>query len=201
MMRFWLRRNLRAAFWVVVVGLVLGIITGLASYLYLLQRPLHRTIAQGYGQLPLTPRPLLASLPMISGPWEYIVYFTTLLVIATAGLFIVLLARTRTVGNDISHGLAVGLVGAYVSSLFGGAWAITAPNLRTTLRQAEYQLIFQENSLDRQTKPVRFHIFDPITRTRRQDVYEPNWQEHRYPDLQGLPKNQQRRHPLSENGL
>src|SRR5262249_52777962 len=65
--RLWLRQNLRAALWVLAVGLLLGVLTGLVSYARILQPWLARSIDNSYGRLPSTPRPWLAALPRVEG--------------------------------------------------------------------------------------------------------------------------------------
>jgi eukaryotic-like serine/threonine-protein kinase len=47
---YWLRQNLRAALWVLVVGLVLGVIIGYAAYFRILQVQLTETIDASYGR-------------------------------------------------------------------------------------------------------------------------------------------------------
>ena len=124
-MRYWLRQNLRAALWVLVVGLVLGVLGGYASYFRILQKQLTETIDASYGRLPATPRPWLAALPRPTAPVNYALGLAAALAITTAGLAIVLLARPQSAGADLYHGLAVGLVAAYVSLMCGGVWAFT----------------------------------------------------------------------------
>jgi serine/threonine-protein kinase len=190
--RYWLRQNLRAALWVLVVGLVLGVLSGYVGYLRVLQQPLTEAIDASYGRLPATPRPWLASLPRLEGPAFYAVWLAALLAMTTAGLAIVFLARPRSAGADLSHGLAVGLVAAYVSSLCGGVWAFAGAQVKNTLHGRENVLTFKDDLLQRQ----QWRVIDPWVLPGfgelRREVYEPDWQEQRYPDLKGMSRDEQR---------
>jgi serine/threonine-protein kinase len=66
--RYWLRQNLRAALWVLVVGALLIAPLGATSFGRILQPPLARTIDNSYGRLPSTPRPWSDRLPRVEGP-------------------------------------------------------------------------------------------------------------------------------------
>ena len=191
--RYWLRQNLRAALWVLVVGLVLGVLTGYGTYFRILQKPLTETIDASYGRLPATPRPWLAAFPRPAGPLNIVLGLAAVLAITTAGLAIVLLARPQSAGADLSHGLAVGLVAAYVSSLCGGAWAFAGYQVKNTLQGRENVLAFKDDVLQRQQEPVVDVWFIPEFGELRREIYEPDWQERRYPDLKGMSRDDQRR--------
>ncbi len=194
-LRFWLRQNLRAALWVLAVGLLLGVLLGFTIYMQFLQQPLSHSVANSYGQLPSTPRPWLASLPRIEGPLKVVVGSPTLLMILTAGLLVVLLARPRTAGGDLSHGLAVGLVAAYVASLCGGMWAFAGMQVSSTFYGYgvnENTVAFKWNLLHRQKRTLEFPLGQKELGEFRREVFEPDWQENRYPDLKGLPPHEQR---------
>jgi eukaryotic-like serine/threonine-protein kinase len=191
--RYWLRQNLRAALWVLVVGLVLGVLTGYGTYFRILQQPLTETIDASYGRLPATPRPWLAALARPVGPLNIVLGLAAVLAITTAGLAIVLLARPQSAGADLSHGLAVGLVAAYVSSLCGGAWALAGYQVKNTLQGRENVLAFKDDVLQRQQEPVVDVWFIPEFGELRRVIYEPDWQERRYPDLKGISRDDQRK--------
>ena len=111
--RFWLRQHLRAALWVLTVGTALGLLVGATAYLRVLQLRLDQSVDNGYAHLPATPRPWLASLPRVEGPLQDAFLATALAAMTTAGLWVVLLARPRTAGADLScrprHGAYRGL--------------------------------------------------------------------------------------------
>jgi Protein kinase domain len=193
--RLWLRQNLRAALWVLAVGLVLGVLIGYVGYLRVFQAQLVEAIDASYGRLPATPRPWLAALPRVEGPGSWAVGLATVLAITTAGLAVVLLARPRTAGADLSCGVAVGLVAASVSAMCGGVWAFAGTQVKNTLHGRENRLAFQDDLLQRQEKS----FVDPpwflpgIGVIRPAEVYEPGWQERRYPDLKGMSRDGQRK--------
>ena len=122
--RYWLRQNLRAALWVLVVGLVLGVLTGvMPPTIEFFRTPLTETIDASYGRLPVHPAPLAGGTPSARragehrpGPGDGAGYNHRRPGDRAPG-------PTPHAGADLSHGLAVGLVAAYVSSLCGGAWA------------------------------------------------------------------------------
>ena len=189
-MRYWLRQNLRAALWVVAVGLVLGVVMGVISYQRVLQTPLADSVKYSYGRLPSSPRPWLAALPRLEGPAFAVLAVVTALTFGAAGLAVVLLARPRTAAADLTHGVAAGLVAAYVSALCGGAWSFAGYEVESVFygyRENENSLAFKWNVLHRvnETQTVDLGEFG-------KEVYGPNWQEERYPDLRGLRPEDQR---------
>jgi serine/threonine-protein kinase len=190
--RFWLRQNLRAALWVLVVGLVLGVLTGYISYLRILQGSMVYNLGTSYGRLPATPRPWLARLPEVTGPAKWTVVAVAVLAMTTAGLWIVILVRPRSAGADLSCGLGAGLVAAYVSLLCGGALTFAGAQVQNTLHNRENVLAFKDDQLQRQQEPVRDRLEIKELGELRHEVYEPDWQEQRYPDLKGLSRDKQR---------
>jgi hypothetical protein len=189
--RYWLRQNLHAALAALAVGLVLGVAMGVICYVRFLQTPLADSVRFSYALLPATPRPWLASLPRLEGTAAVACGLAAVLSLSTAGLAVVLLARPRTPAADLSHGLAAGLVAAYVSALCGGLWAFAGVEVEGTFYgrgENENSLSFKWNWLHRQhgTRTVDLGEFG-------REVYGPDWQEERYPDLKGLSDDEQRR--------
>jgi serine/threonine-protein kinase len=193
--RFWLRQNLHAALWVLAVGLLLGMIVGSDSYVFSMQPLLARSIDSSYGRLPSTPRPWLATLPRVEGPLAYALRSLTILATLTAGLAVVLVARPRTPGADLSHGLAAGLVAAYVSSLLGGVCAYAGAGVDLTIHGYygvnENSVAFEHGQLHPQER-LDFPFSLPGLGELHREVFEPGWLKERYPDLRGLPEHEQR---------
>jgi serine/threonine-protein kinase len=192
---FWLRQNLRAALWVLAVGLLLGVLTGLVSYTRIVQPWLARSIDNSYGRLPSTARPWLAALPRVEGPLAVALESTAILATLTAGLAVVLLARPRTPGGDLSHGLAAGLVAAYVWSLLGGVWAYAGAGVDQTVHgyygENEYSVAFRHGQLHPPQR-LDYPFSLPGLGELHREVFEPGWLEERYPDLRDLPEHEQR---------
>jgi hypothetical protein len=117
----------------------------------------------------------------------------TLLAMATVGLAVVLLARPRSAGADLSCGVAVGLVAACVSAMCGGVWAFAGPQVKNTLYANENRLAFQWDRLERQRGPWSSGPWSlwGIGEVPG-EVYEQDWPEQRYPDLKGMPRYKQR---------
>jgi Protein kinase domain len=188
--RHWVRKNLRAALWVLAVGMVWGALFGYTLYFRFLQRPLSDAIETSYGRLHATPPPWLAAL---AKPNEAIMYALGIAMGLAAGPAIVLIVRPRSTGADLSHGLAVGLVAAYVSLLCGGAWAFAGGEVRKVLLRRENVLAFKDDLLQRQREPLADVWVVPQFGELSREVYEPDWQERRYPDLKGMSRDDQRR--------
>jgi hypothetical protein len=172
--RFWLRQNVQAALWVLVVGVVLGVLVGYGCYVRFLQPHLVESIKYSYDLLPSTPRPWLAVFPQLPMPLELTLRSLTALAVLFAGLAIVLLVRPRTSGGDLSCGLGAGLVAASVAALCGGVWGFAGGRVESSFfgtGENENSLAFKWDLLHR----------------------EPDWPERLYPDLKGLPREVQRR--------
>ncbi|HZT83501.1 MAG TPA: hypothetical protein VFA26_24940, partial [Gemmataceae bacterium] len=193
-LRFWLRQNLRAALWVLALGLAFGVLLGYIGYLRVFQDQLAGAINDSYGRLPATPRPWLARLPQLGTPGLVAVGVAAVLAMTTIGLAVVLLVRPRGPGADLSCGAGVGLVAACVSALCGGVWAFAATQVKNTLHDHENVLAFKDDLLQRQqeahsTRPWYLRGVGEVPG----QVYEPDWQERRYPDLKGMSRDEQRK--------
>jgi hypothetical protein len=154
---------------------------------------LAEAVDASYGRLPMTGRPWLAALPRPEGAARIALGMSALLALCTAGLAIVLVARPNSPGADLTLGLAVGLVAAYVSLMCGGAWSFAAIQVRNTLLGRENRLVIEEDLLQRQRDPIVDAPFVPGVGELHREVYDPDWQERRYPDLKGLAREDQRR--------
>jgi hypothetical protein len=189
--RFWLRQNLRAALWVLIVGLVFGVLFGYLGHVRIFQDQLAGNIDASYGRLPATPRPWLARMPQVDGPGLWAVVGAGLLAMTTVGLAVVLLARPRSAGADLSCGVAAGLVAACVSGMCGGVWAFAGTQVKNTLCANENLLAFKWDRLQRgpwSSGPWYLRGIGEVPG----EVFEQDWQEHRYPDLKGMPRYKQR---------
>jgi tRNA A-37 threonylcarbamoyl transferase component Bud32 len=192
--RYWVRKNLHAALWVLAVGLVCGALGGYATYLRLLQTPLSEAVEASYGRLHATPPHWLAAFAKPNEAISYAFGIAYLLAMITAGLAIVLLARPQTTGADLTHGLAVGLVAAHVSLMCGGAWAFAGWEVLKALRLRENVLAFKDDLLQRQREPLIADVWAiPGFGEVKREVYEPDWEERRYPHLKGMSREDQRR--------
>jgi hypothetical protein len=191
--RDWVRKNLRAALWVLAVGMVSGALGGYACYFRILQKPFTEAVEASYGRLHATPPHWLAALAKPNEAINYTLVVAAVLAGTTSGLAIVLLARPRSTGADLTHGLAVGLVAAHVSLLCGGVWAFAGAEMRKALLRRENVLAFKDDLLQRQREPLVDAWVLPELGELSREVYEPDWQERRYPDLKGMSRDDQRR--------
>ena len=152
--RHWVRKNLRAALWVLAVGMVSGALFGYFLYFRFLQRPLSEAIEASYGRLHATPPDWFAALAKPNEAINYALLLAGWLAMTTAGLAIVLLARPRSTGADLTHGLAVGLVAAQVSLMCGGVWAFAGTEVLKALLRRENVLAFKDDLLQRQREAL-----------------------------------------------
>jgi hypothetical protein len=172
----------------------LGALLGFAGFGRILQPTLASSIDNSYGRLPSTPRPWLARLPRVEGPLFVVLVATNIPVLLSAGLAVVLLTRPRTPGGDLSHGIAAGLVAAFVSSFLGGAWTFAGFGVGTTLNgygmnENSYALKYGQLHPQRRRE---FPSYAAGIGEYHREVFEPGWLEERYPDLKGLPEEKQR---------
>jgi serine/threonine protein kinase len=193
---FWLRQNLRAALWLLALGIVLGLLVGYGSYLGVLRYHLNNSVHYSYELLPSTPRPWLASPWFVDGSLEWIVRPAAMVALVTAGLAAVLLARSRTAGSDLSCGLATGFVASSVAVLCGGAWAAAGMQVLSTFYgygENENSHAFKWGHFHDQKEASAYPVWSWEPGKAHQFVIEPDWIEHRYPELRGKPEEEQRR--------
>lgn len=190
--RFWLRQNARSALCVLLVGVIFGSLLGYTVYFRTVQPSLAEAAKNSYGRLPNTPRPLLTRLPYPDQSLQFVIGLATMVAMTASGLAIVLLVRPKSVSADLSHGLAVGLVTAYVALLFGVGWGLVGLQVHQTL-YGENEIAFRQDLLNRQQRTIVIPWHAQGLGEYHKEVFEPDWQERRYPDLKGLSDQQQHR--------
>jgi serine/threonine protein kinase len=124
LLRFWLRQNFGAAGWVVVVGLLFGLLGGGMAWLRAGDFLFGTAAANAYRHLPHVDPPWLVSFPWaIPVGVKSAIYFTCMVLFSTAGLVTGVLVRPKNRAADVAAGAATGLVcGATVFALTG--WLI-----------------------------------------------------------------------------
>jgi hypothetical protein len=111
--RFWLRQNFGAAGWTVVVGLLFGLLSGVASWFDFDKAFIGPAAADAYARLPgLHPPRLLALLWSIPEWAQVALYLTYLVLLGTAGLILGLLVRPKNRTADVAAGAVMGFVWA-----------------------------------------------------------------------------------------
>jgi tRNA A-37 threonylcarbamoyl transferase component Bud32 len=114
----WLRKNIRAAIWMVALGVVWGVMGTLGSMLPGVAT-LFRGVGKTYAQFPSLPKPWVATLDLQMPGW--LLLATVLVGVALhlgIGLFIHLLVRPKDFWADVGAGLATGLVAAVTAFLW-----------------------------------------------------------------------------------
>jgi predicted Ser/Thr protein kinase len=125
-LRFWLRHNFGAAGWIVVIGLLFGVLSGILGWIRAGNLVLGPA-ADVYERLPhLHPPWLLAITWAAPVSVQAIVYYGCLALISTAGLLIGLLVRPKNRAADLAAGSLTGFVcGATLLTLSGWPLVIT----------------------------------------------------------------------------
>jgi hypothetical protein len=72
-------------------------------------------------------------------------------------------------------------------------WAFAGAEMRKALLRRENVLAFKDDLLQRQREPLVDAWVIPELGELSREVYEPDWQERRYPDLKGMSRDDQRR--------
>jgi predicted Ser/Thr protein kinase len=124
-LRYWLRQNFGAAGWVVVIGLLFGVLGGVHAWIkmgdFLLAAP---AAEAAYRRLPgLSPPWLLACTWAAPGWVKMVVYWAFLALASAAGLLVGVLVRPKNRAADIAAGAVTGFVfGA--TTLTVSAWSL-----------------------------------------------------------------------------
>ena len=126
-LRTWVRRNFGRAAWLPAIGLLWGLLSGVAFWLSTAGRGVQSASAAVYDFFPTAPRPWLARLP--SPPdWATAAMPVPALVLACGiGLFTAWAARPRGRDADLAAGLVAGVTAGVAAFTFGlGAVALEA---------------------------------------------------------------------------
>ncbi len=126
MLRFWLRQNFGAAGWIVVIGLLCGVLSGILGWIRAGNIVLGPA-ADVYGRLPHVHPPWLLAITWAAPSWvQSVFYYGALVVISTTGLVVGWLVRPKNRAADIAAGSVTGFVcGATVLILSGWPLIIT----------------------------------------------------------------------------
>jgi tRNA A-37 threonylcarbamoyl transferase component Bud32 len=122
LLRQWLRHNLGALVWALVIGLVVGGVFSLRCWVYLINEPQGLTAA-AYARFPSLDSPWLARTWSFPEWCQSSIKVLTWLVIATPGLLIVLLIRPRNRLAEVGAGALTGLIAALVGLVTSVGWA------------------------------------------------------------------------------
>jgi hypothetical protein len=185
LLRFWLRQNFGAAGWIVVLGLLFGVLGGVEDWLVVVQPILRAIATDGYGRLPsLNVSRLAVVWP--TPPWVAdVVFWVTLGIGSTAGLITARLVRPKSRAADIATGAIAGfLCGATVYTLSLG-WSLI--NLTALWpAQADLELLSEAAW----TMPPRGGAADPAQEPRLRPA---DRLLEKYPDLREVPAHKRGR--------
>jgi hypothetical protein len=125
-LRFWLRHNFGAAGWIVVIGLLCGVLSGILGWIRAGDVVLGKA-ADVYGRLPHLRPPWLLAITWAAPAWaQVVVYYGCLALISTAGLLVGLLVRPKNRAADLAAGALTGFVcGATLLTVSGWPLFIT----------------------------------------------------------------------------
>jgi hypothetical protein len=121
-LRFWLRQNFGAAGWIVVLGLLFGLLSGIMTRFTGIDLALASSVSYAYERLPSLDPPWLA-ISWQTPDWvRSAIFLTTLAVSSTAGLIIAGLVRPKNRAADVTTGVVSGFVAGATFFTLGGGW-------------------------------------------------------------------------------
>jgi predicted Ser/Thr protein kinase len=125
-LRFWLRQNFGAAGWILVIGLLCGVLSGILGWIRAGDLVLGKA-ADIYGRLPHLRPPWLLAITWAAPGWvQAVIYYGALALMSAAGLLIGLLVRPKNRAADLVAGALTGFVcGATVLTVSGWPLFIT----------------------------------------------------------------------------
>jgi serine/threonine protein kinase len=124
LLRFWLRQNFGAAGWMVVLGLLFGLLGGVMCLLVAIHPHLDYSTAAGYRRLPSLNPPWLALTWPIPEWVRGAILWTTLGVASALGLVTGLLVRPKNRAADVATGAITGFLVGATSFTVGFGWLI-----------------------------------------------------------------------------
>jgi hypothetical protein len=125
-LRFWLRQNFGAAGWIVIFGLLYGVLSGTLAWIRAGDFVLG-PVADVYRRLPHLRPPWLLAITWAAPSWlQSVIYYSAVGLISTAGLIIGWLVRPKNRAADVAAGSLTGFVcGATLLTLSGWPLVIT----------------------------------------------------------------------------
>jgi serine/threonine protein kinase len=181
------RCHARTAVWIVAVGLVAGLLSGLHTYITDIQEPL-RWNAGAYAALPSSQPPWLAAIPPFSAWAQSLLGLGMMVSIAALGLVAVLGMRPGQASGDVAVGLAAGAVAGVVALSCGVGWALTyGTTLSPLLENPESRTLVEVGLRDPQEG---LNTSEHVLRDERGHSstlsLPPGWQLEKYAELRGL---------------
>jgi hypothetical protein len=126
LLRFWLRQNFGAAWWIVVLGLLLGIVGGLMGLVVAVHPIIGPSAADAYRRLPSLDTPWLIITWPIPAWGRPALFWTTLSIGNFVGLVTALLVRPKSRAADIAAGAVFGLLGGATAFTVSIGWNLVS---------------------------------------------------------------------------
>jgi hypothetical protein len=124
LLRLWLRQNFGAARWMVVVGLLVGLLGGVMSLAVAVHPSIGPGAADAYRRLPSLDPPWLA-LPWPMPMWvRHAIFWATLGLGSTVGLITAGLVRPKNRAADVAAGAVTGFVGGVTVFTLSFGWGL-----------------------------------------------------------------------------
>jgi hypothetical protein len=140
LLRLWLRQNFGSGVWIVVVGLLCGVLGGILVWLRAGAFLVGLSMPDAYRQLPGIDPPRLLAFTWALPPWLVtVIYFGFMVLLCTAGLLIAVLVRPRNRSADVAAGAATGLICGATAFLLAG-WVAIIPSAVDPI-QADLELV------------------------------------------------------------
>jgi hypothetical protein len=127
LVRFWLRQHFGAARWIMVTGILFGLVGGIGAWIRAGNFLLGRSASDAYRRLPRVDPPWLLAISWdIPSSVQSAIYVALLVLISTAGLLIGVLVRPKNRAADVTAGAITGALCGTTGFILAG-WLFTIP--------------------------------------------------------------------------
>jgi hypothetical protein len=126
LLRLWLRQNFGAAGWIVVLGLLLGLLGGFMALVVAVHPIISPSAAEAYRRLPSLDTPWLIITWPIPAWGRRTLFMATLSIASIVGLLTALLVRPKNWAADIAAGAVIGLLGGATAFTVSVGWDLVS---------------------------------------------------------------------------
>jgi hypothetical protein len=178
--RFWLRQNFGAAGWLVVLGLLFGILGGVVSLVTAVHPAIGPGAVEAYRHLPGPDPPWWGRTRPIPGWAQYALGWAMVGLVSVLGLITAGLVRPKNRAADAAAGAITGLVLGATLMTLGGEWFLL---IRTAVRPIQSDLRNLSEAAWAEPRPAG-HPPDPAGKTPPRPLEQ---LLQKYPDLRAVP--------------
>jgi hypothetical protein len=128
LLRFWLRQYFGAAAWIVVLGLLIGLLGGVGGLVVAVHPTIGPGAAEAYRRLPSLHPPWLTVTWPVPTWVKHAIFWTMLGLGSTLGLLTAWLVRPKNRAADVAAGAITGLIGAATLFTLSLGWTLVIQN-------------------------------------------------------------------------